>query len=194
MSDKIKCWQCGSEYDEDECFCPECDADIEPDEPTDSALAANKIAQKPYLAVICSQCGGGIMLGSNGMTGTCRHCGTAFVANPSVVKPSANQDSKITASSVYKPPKTSQKKSAKIWAKLFAEHTPNCQFCGEPQDLTIGYLFHEMKYLLRCKHCQAEFKCDFTFGGKMKEWTAEIVHCGNLRTVIWRAWDVAMKL
>lgn len=32
MNKKIECWKCGAEYDEDEYFCPECEADIEPNE------------------------------------------------------------------------------------------------------------------------------------------------------------------
>lgn len=48
---KIECWNCGCEYDENDGFCPECDADIEPNEPkTIKTRKAVNNSKKPFLS------------------------------------------------------------------------------------------------------------------------------------------------
>ncbi len=58
--------------------------------------------------------------------------------------------------------------------------TPDCVFCGKPQDLYIkqdggGYRFI-------CGHCNAEFRCEFTFSGKVKSKSTQILNSGNVNT------------
>ncbi|MCL2630708.1 MAG: hypothetical protein FWD49_04210 [Firmicutes bacterium] len=57
--------------------------------------------------------------------------------------------------------------------------TPNCQFCERTQNLFIKKNKGNSGYSFKCGHCRAEFRFEFTFGGKVKRNTASISYCGN---------------
>lgn len=65
-----------------------------------------------------------------------------------------------------------------VYIDTIRKVTPDCVFCGKPQDLYIkqdggGYRFV-------CGHCNAEFRCEFTFGGKVKGKSTQIFDCGEV--------------
>lgn len=65
-----------------------------------------------------------------------------------------------------------------VWIDVIKKATPYCPFCGNPQDL---YIKLELPYYrFKCGHCSAEYKCDFTFGGKIKSWSTQILNCGEV--------------
>ncbi|MGN0822538.1 MAG: hypothetical protein ACI4NG_02075 [Candidatus Gallimonas sp.] len=64
-----------------------------------------------------------------------------------------------------------------VYIDTIKKVTPDCVFCGKPQDLYIkqdggGYRF-------KCGQCYAEFRCEFTFGGKIKGNSTQIIDCGE---------------
>ena len=59
---------------------------------------------------------------------------------------------------------------------IIQKATPDCVFCGVPQDLYIKY--ERNLYHFLCARCFAEFRCDFTFGGKVKSKSVQILNCG----------------
>lgn len=67
-----------------------------------------------------------------------------------------------------------------VWLKTICQATPDCQFCGQTQDLYIKYNFNDSDYSLRCGHCFAEFRCNFSFGGKVLSKSVQIMNCGNI--------------
>lgn len=65
-----------------------------------------------------------------------------------------------------------------VYIGIIKKATPDCVFCGKPQDLYIkqdggGYCF-------LCGQCNAEFRCEFTFGGKVKSKSTKILDSGNV--------------
>lgn len=68
----------------------------------------------------------------------------------------------------------------KVWIDIIIKATPDCQFCGKSQRLFVKYNFNSGDYSFRCGHCLAEFKCDFSFGGKVKEKSVNIINCGDI--------------
>lgn len=56
--------------------------------------------------------------------------------------------------------------------------TPECVFCGLPQSLYVK--FDGSSYRFLCEHCHVEFRCEFTFGGKVKATSTQIIECGEV--------------
>lgn len=56
--------------------------------------------------------------------------------------------------------------------------TPECVFCGKPQSLYVKSDGSSYRFL--CEHCHAEFRCEFTFSGKVKAATTQIIECGEV--------------
>ena len=68
----------------------------------------------------------------------------------------------------------------RTWIDKITKATPTCQFCGKTQKLYVKYGFNGGYYFFRCGHCLAVFKCDFSFGGKVKEQSVSIIDCGDI--------------
>lgn len=56
--------------------------------------------------------------------------------------------------------------------------TPECVFCGKPQSLYVKQDGSSYRFL--CEHCHSEFRCEFSFGGKIKSQTTQILNCGDV--------------
>lgn len=65
-----------------------------------------------------------------------------------------------------------------VYIDILRKATPNCIFCGKPQELYIKQDGSAYRFL--CPHCHAEFRCEFTFGGKIKGKTTQIINCGEV--------------
>lgn len=65
-----------------------------------------------------------------------------------------------------------------VYIDIVVNATPFCPFCGLPQNLYIKQ--QSMSYYFKCENCSSEFKCDFSFGGKVKSNSVQIMSCGNV--------------
>lgn len=65
-----------------------------------------------------------------------------------------------------------------VYIKFFQKTTPDCVFCGNPQDLYVKQDGAAYRFL--CAHCHSEFRCEFTFSGKVKGNTVQILNCGEV--------------
>lgn len=67
-----------------------------------------------------------------------------------------------------------------VYIDIIKKATPYCVFCGNPQDLYIKQDLPCYRFL--CSHCSAEYRCEFTFGGKIKGKSTQILNCGDINT------------
>jgi hypothetical protein len=65
-----------------------------------------------------------------------------------------------------------------VWIDSIRKATPDCVFCGKPQNLYIKQ--DGSFYSFICAHCFAEFRCSFSFGGKVKAESTQILNCGEV--------------
>jgi len=75
--------------------------------------------------------------------------------------------------------------SVKVYIDLIVKATPDCPFCEKPQELFAKYNFNGGDYSFKCAQCFSEFRCNFTFGGKVKKESVFISNCGveNINTL-----------
>lgn len=65
-----------------------------------------------------------------------------------------------------------------VYIDIFRKATPCCVFCGKPQELYVKQDGSAYRFL--CPHCHSEFRCEFTFGGKIKGKSVQILNCGEI--------------
>ena len=85
----------------------------------------------------------------------------------------AEKDTQKKTSGEYK-----NKGLSAVYIDTIKRTTPDCVFCGKPQDLYIKQ--DGVGYRFLCGHCNAEFRCEFTFSGKVKSKSTQILDCGNV--------------
>lgn len=77
------------------------------------------------------------------------------------------------------PPKGYKNKGLNTtYIDIIRRATPECVFCGLPQSLYAKMDGSGYRFL--CEHCRAEFRCEFTFGGKVKATSTQIINCGEV--------------
>ena len=126
---------------------------------------------------------GGVLLGAVGLVAgafgnkkslyVCKKCNFQHeydgIAVKNVPHKQATKDDGFTDSGSYK-----------VWIDKLIKATPCCPFCGKPQRLFVKYNFNGGNYSFKCGHCLAEFKCNFSLGGKVKEKSVSIINCGDI--------------
>ena len=65
-----------------------------------------------------------------------------------------------------------------VYIDILRKTTPDCIFCGKPQELYVKQDGSAYRFL--CPHCHSEFRCEFTFGGKVKGKSVQIINCGEV--------------
>ncbi len=65
-----------------------------------------------------------------------------------------------------------------VYIDLLRKATPNCVFCGNPQDLYVKQDGSAYRFL--CSYCHSEFRCEFTFRSLIKGKTVQILNCGEI--------------
>lgn len=65
-----------------------------------------------------------------------------------------------------------------VYIDLLRKVTPDCVFCGNPQDLSVKQDGSAYRFL--CSNCRSEFRCEFTFSGQIKGKTVQILNCGEV--------------
>jgi len=122
---------------------------------------------------------GGILLGGIGLVAgvkgtqktlyTCTKCGFSHEYEGNV----ASKDIAVNPLEGY-----TNKGTKSVWIDIINKTTPECVFCGKPQDLYIKYQNGNYEFI--CSHCFAKFKCNFTLSGKVKNKSTVIIDCGNI--------------
>lgn len=122
---------------------------------------------------------GGILLGGIGLIAGvkgiqktlyfCTKCGFSHEYEGKI----ANKDTTINPLEGYK-----NKGIGSVWIDVISKATPECVFCGEPQNLYIKQQNGSYEFI--CSHCLAKFKCDFTFSSKIKSKSTIIIDCGTI--------------
>ena len=125
---------------------------------------------------------GGVLLGGIGLvagaTGkkksfyACNKCSFQYEYDGEAIK-------NISVEEAMKSDGFSPKGSNKVYIDTITLATSSCQFCNKPQNLFAKYVFSNADYSFRCGYCMAEFRCNFSFGGKIKAKTVKITNCGN---------------
>ena len=65
-----------------------------------------------------------------------------------------------------------------VYIDIIRKTTPDCVFCGNPQDLYVKQDGSAYRFL--CSYCHSEFRCEFTFGSQVKGKTVQILSCGEV--------------
>lgn len=65
-----------------------------------------------------------------------------------------------------------------VYIDIIRKTTPDCVFCGNPQELYVKQ--DGSAYCFLCPHCHSEFRCEFTFGGQVKGKNVQILNCGEV--------------
>lgn len=65
-----------------------------------------------------------------------------------------------------------------VYIDFMRRVTPDCRFCGRPQELYVKQDGTAYRFL--CSHCHSVFRCEFTFGGKVKGKSVQILDCGEV--------------